>query len=143
MSTQSTQSVNSADWKVLGVYFVATLLLGAFLGLSQRHRAAVTQEAQAAAQQVQAANPGSEWGMTLSDSATRPAGAPAGTVIRAVVPGGIADLRNVRSGDVLVGVNLIPARNVAETIKAMEYVRDHSGAAYHFVVWRKGRQFTP
>ncbi|HDR8948431.1 TPA: PDZ domain-containing protein [Burkholderia vietnamiensis] len=84
---------------------------------------------------------GQEYGMTLSDTAKRPIGAPDGPVVTAVEPGSIPDLAKVQVGDVLNAVNHIKVHKVSDAMKWLAAGKDHGH--FNFLVWRNGVVVNP
>lgn len=83
----------------------------------------------------QSAASADSYGLTMSDNAVKPAGAPDGPLVVSVEPNSAADKQGVQANDVIMGVNRMKTRDSG---KVLEWLERGEGQM-RFQVWRNGQ----
>ena len=118
--------------------FVATLALGAYNGLQAKLGGVSPMDAAKAKMGLATSfeESGEAYGVTLSDAATRPEGAPQGAIVTGVTPGGPSDQIGLKVGDVITGVK----RNFTHNAPEAYHWLKNSDSSLTYNVWRNGEQ---
>ena len=118
--------------------FAATVALGAYNGL-QANLGFISPIDAAKAKMGMATSfeaNGEDYGVTMSDAAIRPAGAPQGAIVTGITPGGPSDQIGLKVGDV---VTVVKRNVVHNTPEAYTWLKK-SDNSLTYLVWRNGQQ---